>query len=524
MENQAFQSYRVQFFSPVFSRIFKRLFDIVVSFTALIFLAPVFGLLAIAIKRDSPGPVFYGGSRVGKGGKIFRIWKFRTMYEDPMSYQGPRVTVKGDERITPIGKWLRDTKLNELPQFFNVLVGDMSMVGPRPEDPSFAEAWSEQIRADVLSVQPGITSPATVVYHDEESILSGGNLLQKYIHEIGPDKTRLDQMYVRYRSFMLDLDTILWTILILVPRIRKHTPPEELLFVGPISRLFNRYMSWGALDLLITFLAIILTEAVWCRIVPLATEFKETISMSLVFSIIFSLIGYLLGVNRINWAKASKMDTYRIIPAWVVATFIAAFVNWSMEVFPTALILIASMVSLLGFMLLRNFKRMTLGLFASILKPASAEVRTREKVIIVGSGRTAEHISLLLDHPSNTRKYQVLGIVDDDLLIQGMDIYGKKVLGRTKDLCNLISKHQARVVFLASHTLEMNQEVEIADFCAANGVKAVVIPDIFGSLQKLASSNGEDQLAYISIGNANLRYAGLEGGVAVNQEASEADK
>lgn len=510
MENQAFQSYHVQFISPGFSRAFKRLFDIVVSFTALIFLAPVFGLLAIAIKRDSPGPVFYGGDRVGRNGKIFKIWKFRTMYEDPKSYQGPRVTARGDDRITPLGKWLRDTKLNELPQFFNVLKGDMSMVGPRPEDPSFVETWADHVRVDVLSVKPGITSPATVVYHDEESILSGGNLLQKYIHEIGPDKSRLDQMYIQYCSFMLDLDTILWTILILVPRIRRHTPPEELLFVGPITRLFSRYMTWGVLDLLITFLAIIFTSHVWSRIAPIATGFKQMASMSLVFSIIFSLVGYMMGVNRISWMKASKFDTYRIIPAWIVATSIAAYVNWSMEVFPTGLILIASAISLSGFVLLRNFKRMTLGLFAWILRPARAAERPREKVIIVGSGRTAEHIAMLLDHPSNARKYQVLGIVDDDLMIQGMAIYGKKVLGRVRDLCGLISTQHAQVVFLASHTLSVDQEMEIADFCAAGNVKAVVVPDIFGSLQKLSSQDGIDQMAYMPVGSAGLHFAGFE--------------
>ncbi|MCE5208167.1 MAG: sugar transferase [Chloroflexi bacterium] len=507
--------------SSVFSQTVKRLFDIAVSFTALIFLSPVFGLLAVAIKRDSPGPVFYGGNRIGKGGKIFRIWKFRTMYEDRKSYEGPRVTAKGDERITPLGKWLRDTKLNELPQFYNVLKGEMSMVGPRPEDPSFAETWSDDVRADVLSVRPGITSPATVVYHDEESILSSGNLLQKYIHEIGPDKARLDQMYVRYRSFMLDLDVILWTFLILLPRIRSQTPPEELLFVGPISRLFKRYMSWGAIDLIITFSSIFLSGLVWGKITPIATEVKQAVSMALVFSIIFSLVGTLMGVNRISWSKATTYDSFRIIPAWLVATGIATYVNWALGVLPVGLILIASVVSLAGYVFLRNSKRMAIGLLSRTLKFTDKAERPRERVIIVGSGRTAEHIAGLLDHPSNVMKYQVVGIVDDDLMSQGMDIYGKKVLGRTKDLCVLIKKYRAQVVFLASHTLDMNKEIEIADFCAENGVKAVVIPDIFGSLQKLSASNGDDQLAYSQLGNANLRYAGLEGGVSATTEEVE---
>src|SRR5690606_29290266 len=105
------------------------------------------------------------------GGKPFRILKFRTMYECPDSYQGPGITAKGDDRVTPVGQWLRHTKLNELPQLWNVLRGDMSLVGPRPEDPDFVKQWSAETRAELLAVRPGITSPASVLFPDEESLL-----------------------------------------------------------------------------------------------------------------------------------------------------------------------------------------------------------------------------------------------------------------------------------------------------------------------------------------------------------------
>ena len=104
----------------------------------LFLLSPFFGIIAWAIKRDSPGPIFYRGRRVGRGGKEFTILKFRTMYECPESYAGPCITAKDDERIMPLGRWLRDTKINELPQLWNVLRGEMSLVGPRPEDPEIA--------------------------------------------------------------------------------------------------------------------------------------------------------------------------------------------------------------------------------------------------------------------------------------------------------------------------------------------------------------------------------------------------
>ena len=115
-----------------FSDLAKRLMDVVVSLLALILLSPIFLWIALRIKRDSPGPVFYRGPRLGKDGREFYILKFRTMHENPESYQGPRVTAQDDPRITRFGAWLRDTKLNEFPQFWNVLIGEMSLVGPRP--------------------------------------------------------------------------------------------------------------------------------------------------------------------------------------------------------------------------------------------------------------------------------------------------------------------------------------------------------------------------------------------------------
>ena len=154
-----------------FNDFFKRTFDIIVALTVLVILAPFFGLIALAIKRETPGPVFYRGIRTGRGGECFSILNFRTMYETPESYAGPKVTAQDDNRITPFGHWLRNTKLNEIPQFWNVFKGDMSLVGPRPEDPTLAGEWPTKVAQELLPVRPGITSPASVMYRDEESML-----------------------------------------------------------------------------------------------------------------------------------------------------------------------------------------------------------------------------------------------------------------------------------------------------------------------------------------------------------------
>ena len=173
-----------------------------------------------------PAQCFIGARRIGRNGLVYKMLKFRTMYETPRSYSGPRVTGKDDDRITHFGKWLRDTKLNELPQLWNVLIGEMSLVGPRPEDPSISKTWPREIAKELLSVRPGVTSPASILYRDEENMLHAGEIMRKYLHELSPDKMRLDQLYIRYRSFWLDLDVILWTILLLMPKIKAYSPPR----------------------------------------------------------------------------------------------------------------------------------------------------------------------------------------------------------------------------------------------------------------------------------------------------------
>ncbi len=176
--------------------LFKRAFDILVSSLGLILLSPFLLPVAILLRRESSGPILFRGPRLGRGGKPFNILKFRTMYERPETYNGPRVTAKGDDRITPLGHWLRGTKLNELPQLWNVLIGDMSMVGPRPEDPEIAKTWPAEACIEILSIRPGITSPASVLYRDEENLLPAEETMDTYFREILPDKLRLDLLYV----------------------------------------------------------------------------------------------------------------------------------------------------------------------------------------------------------------------------------------------------------------------------------------------------------------------------------------
>ena len=189
----------------------KRTFDLVLSVFGVVLLAPVLVAVAMMIKVESAGPVFYRGLRMGRRGKSFRIFKFRTMVEDAEKLGGAS-TPEDDPRVTRVGRFLRRYKLDELPQILNVITGEMSLVGPRPQVPWAVELYTQEERA-VLSARPGITDYASVRFRDEGEILRGSTNPDKdYFEKIHPEKMRLSLEYVRKQSLWLDCQ-ILWKTL-----------------------------------------------------------------------------------------------------------------------------------------------------------------------------------------------------------------------------------------------------------------------------------------------------------------------
>jgi lipopolysaccharide/colanic/teichoic acid biosynthesis glycosyltransferase len=192
--------------------IFKRLFDLFFSLLGVIFLAPLLLLVSIWIRLDSPGPVFFRQERVGRFGQLFRIFKFRTMCLDAEA-KGRQITVGQDPRITNSGHFLRKTKLDELPQLLNVIAGEMSLVGPRPEVPRYVALYPPKVREIVLSVPPGITDFASIEYKDENIILGQAvDPDRAYIEEVMPVKLLFYQRYVAERSLWVDFKLIIKTI------------------------------------------------------------------------------------------------------------------------------------------------------------------------------------------------------------------------------------------------------------------------------------------------------------------------
>lgn len=188
----------------------KWLFDRFMAFFGLLFLWPVLLVVAILIKINMPGPVFFIQQRVGKGGKLFNCHKFRSM---SLGHNGSSISIAGESRITPLGAKLRKYKLDELPELWDVLICNMSFVGPRPDVPGYADKLQGEDRI-ILTLRPGITGPATLKYRNEEELLAQVKNPQQYNDEvIYPDKVRLNRYYAEHYSFIEDIKMIFCTVL-----------------------------------------------------------------------------------------------------------------------------------------------------------------------------------------------------------------------------------------------------------------------------------------------------------------------
>jgi len=474
-------------FSPRawWSKVVKRAFDVVLSGLGLLILSPIFLLVSILIKRNSPGPVFYCGARLGRGDKPFSILKFRTMIDEAASYTGPPLTAKDDPRITPLGKWLRDTKLNELPQLWNVLMGEMSLVGPRPEELSLSQTWPLDARKEVLSVRPGMTSPASVLFRDEEKMLSTRSLLDTYLGDIQPSKLRLDQLYVRHRSLLLDLDVLFWTFLVvLVPNLRQHKLPEETLFWGPISRLGRRYANWFVIDTLTTLIAFGMAGGIWrLSIAILDIGLLNSILIAVAYSIVFSSIAAVTGVQKIAWTSASASEVLELVPSTLLALLVTLGTNYWLRFLPTLLIYIASALAFFGFVFTRYRSRILTGTLTRWVTRRKDGLTVRERVLIVGAGDTGQFVAWRLMHGQESLNFQVVGFVDDNIFSQGTRLNGVSILGKRKDISGLVKKYDVGVIVFAIHNISFPERQGILKTCRGTSARVVIWPNTFNLIR-----------------------------------------
>jgi lipopolysaccharide/colanic/teichoic acid biosynthesis glycosyltransferase len=470
----------------------KRNFDITASALGLSILSPLFLIIAGMIKSESPGPVFYRGPRLGRDGKPFRILKFRTMYEKTESYEGPRVTAHDDSRITPFGKWLRATKLNELPQLLNVLKGEMSMVGPRPEDVQIAGTWPATMRTEILSVRPGITSPASIIYRDEEKMLQSASVMDDYLKDILPDKLRLDQLYVRNRNFLSDLDIIFMTFLALLPMLRQSPIPTETLYNGFLYRLTRRYFSWFIVDILISFTAVTLAGVIWRMGEPLNLGLEDSIAVALGIALIFSCVNAILGLGRVWWRYAQPAYAFDLALSSGISTLLIGTLDWRWPrspFLPLDLLLVTGLLAFIGFVSIRYRERLLTGLAMRWFSHRGNKAGMRERVLIVGAGECGLLGAWLLQRSNFSSAFSIVGMVDDDPHKEGLTIDGHRVFGLTRRIPELVQQQDIGVILFAIEEIQPDEQARILNLCRQMKTRIVLVPDLLSIFRERFSQS-----------------------------------
>ena len=461
-------------------RFTKRAFDIIVSFFGLLILSPFFLYIAYRIKRDSPGPIYYHGPRIGYKGKTFKIYKFRTMYECPDSYAGPRLTGNGDQRITPIGSILRDTKLNELPNLLNVLKGEMSFVGPRPEDPEIIAQWPDDVREEILSVRPGMTSPASITYRNEEQILSSHNVMDEYLSKVMPEKLRLDQLYVRHHTFLGDLDVIFATLTMLLPGMRKKQVAETALFQGPLTSFVRKNLTWFLADTLVAMIAISLSVLIWRIQSPLNLGVWRVLANSVVLAAGLAIFNNLFGLKLISWRYASPLYAIVLGLSTSLSILLYSLVSYLQPALymPVGLQIDFGIFAFIGFVLVRYRERLITGLASRWTRWRSQRSMIGERVLIIGAGDAGQLAIWLLEKSAMANAFSIVGIVDDDYRKVDQYINGYKVLGTTNEIPAIVNQNNIGLILFAISRLSEKDRRRILDKCQGLPARILMITDL----------------------------------------------
>ncbi len=391
-----------------------------------------------------------------------------------------------------MGRWLRDTKLNELPQLWNVFKGEMSLVGPRPEDPGIAQTWPLDVRDEILSVRPGITSPASITYRDEEKLLHAANVMDEYLQNVLPKKLRLDQLYVRNRSFLGDLDLIFATLAAFIPLLDEGNFTPEALFAGNLTRFVRRYVNWFMIDGLIAFAAISLAGLLWRLDRPLDLGLGESILMAGLMALVFSLVNRVIGLGSISWRSASPAFAIDLFGSSVITTSGAVLVNlfWPQgHFFPLSMVIIAGLLAFLGFMIVRYRHRLLTGLAWRWLSRRERDAGMGERVLIIGAGDCGMLAHWLLNRSKLSSLFTVVGMLDDDPSKSGMSIDGIRVFGMTRRIPELVEQKDIGVILFAIERITPEEQARILELCRQTTARIVIVPDLMQMFRERITSD-----------------------------------
>lgn len=430
----------------------KRVYDVIIALFGLLVTWPLWPFLALLIKLDSPGPVLFRQTRVGKGLRRFSIYKFRTMVHDAAA-QGTALAIEEDARVTRVGRFLRKTKLDELPQLFNVLKGDMSMVGPRPEVPRYVELFRAEF-SEILRVRPGLTDLASLKYIDEATILQrAGHPESEYCRTILPEKIRLAKLYVHHASLLLDLAIIAQTCLRLfkIPLVVCELPGlYPVPSAGTYSygqRVKKHLMEWRRPIIVVLDISLIVVAnyaAFWLRFDGIIPEVEQgRVAQTLPWLVAIRIAAFsLFRLNQGLWRYVSIWDLQNIVTGVISSTLLFyGLIRWgfAMPEYPRSVFIIDSIL--------------LIGLVAGVRLPfrllrEQVIYRYKTKVLIVGAGDTGERIVREMRTRSSYR-YQPIGFVDDDASLLNQRIHGVKVLGTLKEISKIIAEKRPEEVVVA---------------------------------------------------------------------------
>jgi len=447
----------------------KRLLDLCGAIVGLLVSLPVLVFIAIAIKLDSRGPVFFTQVRVGRQGRPFRLYKFRSMVVDADKHSA--ITGSVDARVTRVGRMLRPLRLDELPQLLNVLKGEMSLVGPRPEAPSIVSRYTAEQRR-VLEVPPGLTGLTQLTHLDEASRMPpGADPTEHYVQHVLMGKLEQDLHYIESRTFLGDVAILLRTPVCLAQCVLARPRPDRLVKAARLST-----------D--IAFAGVATYAAFLARYdgnIPADDVAFLIGGLPLILSAYASAF-LLLATFRSIWRFASVEDFWHVAKACGIGGIVTAagmhiIYGWP---YPRSVLVMSPAITLLFL----ATARLTCRTLATALGNAGA-ARDRRRVVIVGAGRTGA--SLAREIVSNPRlPVDLVGFVDDDRHLQRAMLHNAPVLGTTSELEELTRKHQLSEAIIAIPRPTLSQLRRIREACTRAGLVFRTLP----SLEQLVSGDG----------------------------------
>ena len=440
----------------------KRTFDILFAIAGLVISAPFLLILSVAIKATSKGPVFFRQERVGRFGKPFIIYKLRTMVADA-SAKGPGISPRGDPRETRIGRILRLTKLDELPQLYNVLKGEMSVVGPRPEIPRMVDLYTEEQRR-VLEVRPGLVGPAQIIGRDEAEMLPENleDVESYYINYLMPEKLKIDLRYAANPRFANDLRWI-W-----------------LGISATLSGLFRPFYrqkksSWPVLFVIDMFLVISVYFLAYClrfdwhipgeELHNFTRSLPVVVALRALFFIYFRLYqGLYKYIGLPDLFKMAKAVTYSTLATVIVIFFIGLRVLSRSIFFIDWLFLLGAMAGVRLFLRIQSEK-----------EPAQSYLVAKQ-VLVIGAGSVGE--MLIREQNKNSHPYVIVGFIDDDPQKIGTALHGIEVFGNRKDIPHAAKMLRAEEIFIAISNIASEELADILSYCEKTKLKHRIVPAI----------------------------------------------